>query len=137
MTEFIWPVRVYYEDTDSGGVVYYANYLRFMERARTEWLRSLGFEQDELLKRDNILFAVRSVSLDYFKPARFNDRLLVSASIYTRGHASLGFEQNVRRAGDENTVLCAGQIRIACLAADSFRPQPIPPHILTELPDVR
>jgi len=76
--------RVYYEDTDSGGVVYYANYLKFMERARTEWLRSLGFEQDELLKRDNILFAVRSISLDYLKPARFNDRLLVSAGISAR-----------------------------------------------------
>ncbi|MEJ1469461.1 MAG: YbgC/FadM family acyl-CoA thioesterase, partial [Candidatus Sedimenticola sp. (ex Thyasira tokunagai)] len=77
MMEFIWPVRVYYEDTDSGGVVYYANYLKFMERARTEWLRQLGFEQDELLEKEGILFAVRRVAVDYLRPARFNDELLV------------------------------------------------------------
>ena len=133
MTEFIWPVRVYYEDTDSGGVVYYANYLKFMERARTEWLRSLGFEQDQLLKRDNILFAVRSINLDYLKPARFNDRLLVSAKISARGHASLTFAQAVRREAEN---LCTGQVRIACLAADTLRPHALPPHMLTELPDV-
>lgn len=136
MTEFIWPVRVYYEDTDSGGVVYYANYLKFMERARTEWLRSLGFEQDELLKRDNILFAVRSISLDYLKPARFNDRLLVSAAISARGRASLGFDQSVRRDSREAEVLCTGQVRIACLAADTLRPQPLPKQLLTELSNV-
>lgn len=136
MTEFIWPVRVYYEDTDSGGVVYYANYLKFMERARTEWLRSLGFEQDELLKRDNILFAVRSISLDYLKPARFNDRLLVSAGINARGHASLSFDQTVRRDSRESEILCTGQVRIACLAADTLRPQPLPKQLLTELSDV-
>ena len=136
MTEFIWPVRVYYEDTDSGGVVYYANYLKFMERARTEWLRSLGFEQDELLKRDNILFAVRSISLEYLKPARFNDRLLVSASINARGRASLGFDQAVRRDSRDTEILCTGQVRIACLAADTLRPQPLPKHMLTELSDV-
>jgi len=136
VTEFIWPVRVYYEDTDSAGVVYYANYLKFMERARTEWLRSLGFEQDELLKRDNILFAVRSINLDYLKPARFNDSLLVTARISARGHASLSFDQAVRREGREAEILCTGQVRIACLAADTLRPHALPPHILTELPDV-
>ena len=137
MTEFIWPVRVYYEDTDSGGVVYYANYLKFMERARTEWLRSLGFEQDELLKRDNILFAVRSLSLDYLKPARFNDRLLVSARVSARGRASLNFDQAVTRADSATEILCTGQVRIACLAADTLRPHALPPHIFTELPDGR
>lgn len=136
VTEFIWPVRVYYEDTDSGGVVYYANYLKFMERARTEWLRSLGFEQDELLKRDNILFAVRSISLDYLKPARFNDRLLVTAGISARGRASLSFDQTVRRDSREAEVLCTAQVRIACLAADTLRPQPLPKQLLTELSDV-
>ncbi len=137
VTEFIWPVRVYYEDTDSGGVVYYANYLKFMERARTEWLRSLGFEQDELLKRDNILFAVRSISLDYLKPARFNDRLLVSASISARGRASLSFDQAVRRDSRDTEILCTGLVRIACLAADTLRPQPLPKQLFTELTDVR
>ncbi len=70
---FVWPVRVYYEDTDSGGVVYYANYLKFMERARTEWLRARGFEQDVLLGEHRLMFAVRSLSVDYHRPARFND----------------------------------------------------------------
>ncbi len=136
MTEFIWPVRVYYEDTDCGGVVYYANYLKFMERARTEWLRSLGYEQDELLKRDNLLFAVRSLSLDYLKPARFNDRLLVSAGISARGRASLSFAQEVRRDCHDAEILCTGQVRIACLAADTLRPQPLPKPLFTELSDV-
>ena len=74
---FVWPVRVYYEDTDTGGVVYYANYLRFMERARTEWLRSLGFEQDALAREAGVIFAVRSAALEYLRPARFNDLLQV------------------------------------------------------------
>lgn len=78
---FEWPVRVYYEDTDSGGVVYYANYLKFMERARTEFLRQLGFEQDQLISQDNIIFAVRSVQLDYLSPARFNDQLIITAQL--------------------------------------------------------
>ncbi len=71
---FTFPVRIYYEDTDSGGVVYYANYLKFMERARTEWLRALGFEQDQLLEQEGVIFAVRSVTVDYNAPARFNDQ---------------------------------------------------------------
>ncbi len=136
VTEFIWPVRVYYEDTDSGGVVYYANYLKFMERARTEWLRSLGLEQDELLKQDKILFAVRSISLDYLKPARFNDRLLVTADISACGRASLSFAQVVRRDSRDAEILCTAQVRIACLAADTLRPQPLPKQLLTELSDV-
>lgn len=78
---FNWPVRVYYEDTDSGGVVFYANYLKFMERARTEYLRHFGFEQDILIEQQNIIFAVRSVQLDYISPARFNDQLTVTANI--------------------------------------------------------
>ena len=74
---FQWPVRVYYEDTDSGGVVYYANYLRFMERARTEWMRELGFEQDVLIREEGVIFAVRSAKVDYLRPALFNDELNV------------------------------------------------------------
>ncbi|MCI0506660.1 MAG: YbgC/FadM family acyl-CoA thioesterase, partial [Gammaproteobacteria bacterium] len=73
MREFIWQARVYYEDTDSGGVVYYANYLKFLERARTEWLRSFGIQQDLLAQQDGLIFAVRSVQLEYVKPAKFND----------------------------------------------------------------
>ena len=123
MSEFVWPVRVYYEDTDSGGLVYYANYLKFMERARTEWLRALGFEQDALRDEHNLIFAVRSVQLDYRKPAQFNDKLDVSARLSKRGGASLSFAQQVRR-GDE--VLCEGTIKIASLDAATLRPCPAP-----------
>lgn len=127
---FSFPVRVYYEDTDAGGVVYYANYLKYMERARSEWLRSLGFEQDELSRRDDVLFAVRAAHVDYLRPARFNDLLEVTVALKKRGAASLTFRQEVRRA---DTVLCSGEIRIACLSASGFAPRAIPPAILNRL----
>ncbi|NIP72885.1 MAG: tol-pal system-associated acyl-CoA thioesterase [Gammaproteobacteria bacterium] len=130
MTEFTWPLRVYYEDTDSGGVVYYANYLKFMERARTEWLRSYGIEQDRLIRDQGVMFAVRAVRLEFLKPARFNDRLRVSVHVLERGRASLTFEQDVRRDGEQADTLCTASVRIACLDATSFRPRPIPEHIL-------
>ena len=100
---FFWPVRVYYEDTDCGGVVYYANYLRFMERARTEWLRALGFEQDVLATQHGVIFAVRSVALDFIRPARFNDLLRVGAGVVERRAASLTFAQEVAamKPGDD------------------------------------
>ncbi|MEJ2590664.1 MAG: tol-pal system-associated acyl-CoA thioesterase [Candidatus Thiodiazotropha sp.] len=132
---FIWPVRVYYEDTDAVGVVYYANYLKFMERARTEWLRSLGYEQDRLMERDGIIFAVRSVEVDYHLPARFNDALEVSASLSQKGRASLTFHQEVRRSGDAQ-LLCSGEIRIACLDKERLRPTPLPKALALEIPDV-
>jgi acyl-CoA thioester hydrolase len=130
---FQWDVRVYYEDTDSGGVVYYANYLRFMERARTEWMRSLGFEQDRLLAEQGLLFAVRSASIDYLRPARFNDWLAVTVDVSQRGRASLTLEQAVLRHGDPGSPLCTGTVKIACLEAATFRPQPIPDTILKEI----
>jgi len=86
---FLWPIRIYYEDTDSGGVVYYANYLKFMERARTEWLRAEGFEQDELLAKENVIFAVRSVQVDYLLPAKFNEEVVVSTKVLKKGKARL------------------------------------------------
>ncbi len=125
MKEFLWPLRVYYEDTDSGGVVYYANYLKFMERARTEWLRGLGFEQDELLEKEGVLFAVRKVAIDYRSPARFNDALQVSVQLISRGKASLVFRQEIRAAAD-GQVLCDAEVKIACIDAASFRPASIP-----------
>jgi acyl-CoA thioester hydrolase len=131
---FIWPVRVYYEDTDAGGVVYYANYLKFMERARTEWLRSLGFEQDQLLARDGIIFAVRSVQVEYHLPARFNDALAVSASLTEKGRASLTFHQEIRRTAD-SMLLCDGNIRIACVDQKRMRPTSIPKALFLEIPD--
>lgn len=122
MSEFVWPVRVYYEDTDHGGVVYYANYLKFMERARTEWLRELGFEQDQLCDEENLLFAVRSVQLDYHRPAHFNDALEVSAEVLKHGRVTIDFQQQVRR-GEE--ILCEGQVRLAAINAATLRPMAI------------
>ena len=136
MVVFKWQVRVYYEDTDSGGVVYYANYLRFMERARTEWMRELGFEQDRLLEDTGLLFAVRSASLEFKSPARFNDLLEVTAGVVKRGRASITLHQDIFRHGAPGDVLCSGTVKIACLDAATFKPKPIPDAILKEIPDV-
>lgn len=132
MTEFLWPVRVYYEDTDAGGVVFYANYLKFMERGRTEYLRELGFEQDELAEQ-GILFAVRRAEVDYLKAARFNDALLVSARVTQQKRASLLFEQEIKKESGE--VCSRGQISIVCVDKDSFRPKAIPEEILRKIPN--
>lgn len=123
---FSIPLRVYYEDTDAGGVVYYANYLKFMERARTEWLRDLGFEQDELSRTDGVIFAVRAAQVEYLKPARFNDALEVTVEITRPGAASLSFKQEVRR---DAVTLCSGEIRIACLDVKTFAPIAIPARV--------
>lgn len=133
MREFNWQVRVYYEDTDSGGVVYYANYLRFMERARTEWLRSLGVEQDILAQQDGIIFAVRSIQLEYVKPAKFNDLLDVSVVISNSGKASMTFDQSISQADGQKLLLCTGKVKIACLNSETFKPQAIPEKITREI----
>ncbi|HFC54314.1 MAG TPA: tol-pal system-associated acyl-CoA thioesterase [Gammaproteobacteria bacterium] len=130
--EFIWPVRVYYEDTDSGGVVYYANYLRFMERARTEWLRAMGFGQHALARGEGVIFAVRRAELDYRAPARFDDLLQVSVRTLRCGGASIDLSQSVVRDGEEG-VLCSGRIRIACLDVHSFRPRAIPERLAEDI----
>lgn len=129
MTDFIWPIRVYYEDTDSGGVVYYANYLKFMERARTEWLRSLGFEQNDLRDRDGIIFVVRSASAEYLRPARFNDLLQVVSRIIDHGKTSFTFEQEIKRDTENGEMLCTGIIKVVCVDVKSIRPCLIPSHI--------
>lgn len=130
MTVFSWPVRVYYEDTDAGGVVFHANYLKFFERARTEMLRSAGFEQDHLREEFNMLFVVRSVSIDYIKSARFNEQLEVSSKIIECKKTNFTFEQQITRQQD---VLCSGNVRIACLDAQSMKPKLIPIAILEQL----
>ncbi|WJW74960.1 tol-pal system-associated acyl-CoA thioesterase [Thiohalobacter sp. IOR34] len=135
MAEFRWPVRVYYEDTDSGGVVYYANYLKFMERARTEWLRSRGLEQDRLREEQGIIFAVRAAEIEFLRPARFNQALEVTARLAEARRASLSFEQVVYPAGSSEAPCCSGRIRIACLDARSFRPRALPSSLLTEILD--
>jgi acyl-CoA thioester hydrolase len=133
VNEFRWPVRVYYEDTDHGGVVYYANYLKFMERARTEWLRSLGFEQDRLID-GGFIFAVRSARLEFIRPARFNDSLEVTASVAERSRVSLTFWQRILR-GDE--LLCEGHIKVVCLDPEKFRPKALPADLFREIPDAQ
>lgn len=132
-TEFSIPVRVYYEDTDAAGVVYYANYLKFMERARTEWLRAFGFDQHRLTREAGVLFAVRSVKADYLKPAWLDDELTVSTVMRRRGSASITFEQQVRRGGE---LLCPGEVRIACLAAEDFSPVAIPAAVNAVLDEI-
>lgn len=122
--EFLHPVRVYYEDTDAGGIVFYVNYLKFMERARTERLRSMGYAQSQLAK-DNLLFVVHSAQARYHAPARLDDELLVSANVTQLKRASLIFTQQVRRK-DNGQLLCEGQFVVACVRADSMKPQAIP-----------
>ncbi len=126
---FAWPVRVYYEDTDSGGVVYYANYLKFMERGRTEWLRAHGFEQTEVARDHGVIFVVRKVLVEYLRPARFNDLLRVTVKPVEIGRVKIDFEQTVEREG----VLVKGNVQIACVAADGFKPVAIPAAIKDKL----
>ncbi|HIE53830.1 MAG TPA: tol-pal system-associated acyl-CoA thioesterase, partial [Chromatiaceae bacterium] len=107
-------IRVYYEDTDAAGIVYYANYFRFMERARTEWLRSLGYEQDDLRREHGLVFVVRHVEADYLDPARFNDQLWVTCELIEHGRSALTMAQNVHRQEDDR-LLCRGQVRLVCI----------------------
>jgi len=127
MAEFDWPVRVYYEDTDSGGVVYHSNYLNFMERARTEWLRDSGFEQDALLTEHQCIFAVHSMQINFRKPARFNDALAVKTILVKVSGASMLFDQKILRDGE---LLCEATVKIASLDAVTFRPRSIPSFLL-------
>jgi acyl-CoA thioester hydrolase len=129
---FHWPVRVYYEDTDAGGVVYHARYLHFMERARTEWLRAIGFEQTRLRSEHDVLFAVRRMDLQFVSPARFNEELLVTTRLTGNGRASIDFEQQVLRA-DGHSPCCRATVNVACLDAGRFRPTGIPHAILNAL----
>lgn len=132
VNEFLWPVRVYYEDTDAGGVVYHSIYLNFMERARTEWLRELGFEQDELRSDYDVLFAVRHMQIDYLLPARFNDALQVTVQLTELKKASLKVKQEIKRNSD-NKILCTALVRIASLSASALKAAAIPSAVHTRL----
>lgn len=126
---FSFPVRVYYEDTDSGGVVYYANYLKFLERARTEWLRAAGFEQPELLRDYNVIFVVRSVAIEYLRPAQFNDELLVTVRMEKLGRSAIEVFQTVER----DARLVEASVKIVCVDGASFKPVSIPSSIRQQL----
>ena len=126
-TRFSWPVRIYYEDTDAGGIVYNANYLKYMERARTEWLRSLDVEQDRLLEQ-GVAFVVRRVELDMLKPARFNDALTVTVTVKKLKRASIVFEQEI--LDDAGLSLVRGTVLIACVKIAHMKPFAIPEPLM-------
>lgn len=130
---FSWPVRVYYEDTDSGGVVYHANYLNFMERARTEWLRALGFEQTDLKTQLQVIFVVHSMALQFKSPARFNDEIAVQSEIVRVGHGSVEFTQTITRAAQ---TLIIASVKLACVDSETFKPTPIPDVVKTAMENV-
>ena len=123
---FEWPVRVYYEDTDAQGVVYYANYFRFMERARTEWLRALGVDQEKLLNEERKIFVVVSTRAEFVVPAEFNDELIVTASLGQMTRATFEIEQNIYKDNPERTLLLRGGVKAAFLNADTMKPQRVP-----------
>lgn len=134
--EFILPIRVYYEDTDVAGVVYYANYLKFYERARTEWLRSLGYDQDVLIEQ-GLAFAVAHVDVRYFAPARFNEQLEVKTSIVSTRKASVIFHQKIfSEKLDENgekKLINEATVRVACVDLKTMTPKSMPEYLIEEI----
>ena len=133
-TEFTWPIKVYYEDTDAGGVVYYANYLKFFERARSEWLNALGLDQAQMLRED-IAFAVKKADVEYIKPARLNDDCFVVSSISEIKGASLIFNQSIFAKQDkqQEMALCKAVIKVACLKLTTFTPCRLPANVKKEI----
>lgn len=129
---FVWPVRVYYEDSDAQGVVYYANYFKFMERARTEWIRSLGIEQDTLMKRDRRIFVVVDTTAEFLSPARFNDLLVVTVRLTDRSRATFTMGQDIFRNSIDGELLCRGTIRAAFLNADTLKPARLPEKLFED-----
>jgi acyl-CoA thioester hydrolase len=135
---FSWPARVYWEDTDGGGIVYYANYLRFLERARTEWLRAHGHSQQELARGTGLLFTVVSLRIDYRAPARLDDELTITCEPQPEGAASLRFLQRIYRggaaaAGRAHTLLVEANVRVACIDARTLRPKRLPEFLTAAL----
>lgn len=133
-SEFVLPVRVYYEDTDAGGVVFYANYLKFLERARTEWLRELGINQSKLAETQQRLFVVHSLDMSYRKPARLDDLLIIHSRITRLGRASIHFAQRAERDGE---VLAEGNIQICCVDAIRMKTAEIPAELRALLESIQ
>jgi acyl-CoA thioester hydrolase len=133
VSAFAWPARVYWEDTDGAGVVYYANYLRFLERARTEWLRERGHVQTELAVAPGVLFAVAEVNIRYRRPARLDDLLLISCAPALEGAASVLFRQQIHRDGPAGELLVDADVRVVCVDTRDFRPRRVPASIVAEL----
>jgi len=129
--DFVLPVRVYYEDTDAGGVVYHTGYIRYFERARTEWLRALGYSQQKLAQEVGVLFTVVELSVSYMKPARLDDELQVLARVDATGGASLEFGQEVRNA--DGAVLAQARVRVACVDRVSLKPRRLPADLAARI----
>lgn len=126
MVDYEFPVRVYWEDTDAGGVVYYASYLKFLERARTEWLRALGVDQVRMMRDERLQFVVVEANVRYHRPARFDDELLVTVTLDSMRGASVVMGQEIRRGGAAGELLVTATVRAACLDAVSLKPRPLP-----------
>jgi len=131
---FMWRVRVYWEDTDAGGVVYHARYVRFFERARTEWLRSLGADQARMHMEQGVVFVVYAMDLRFLRPARMDDELDVSVALQRRRAAGMGLRQSLTRVADAVRIAEA-QVKVACVDASNFQPVRIPPTLFAELTD--
>ncbi len=125
--QFSWPIRVYYEDTDAGGVVYHSQYLNYMERARSEWLRHLGFVQSTMREQFGIVFVVRQMQIQFIKPARFDDALQVQTSLIKCSGASLQFQQSIQR---DAQPLISAQVEVVCVDIQQFKPSRIPAAML-------
>jgi acyl-CoA thioester hydrolase len=123
VSEFRWPIRVYWEDTDAGGVVYHASYIRYFERARSEWLRAIGWSQGKLAEEQRVLFSVVDLQIRYQQPARLDDLLEVVTHPRIAGGASLEFDQQIQRDG---VVVAGGRVLVACVDAASFKPRRLP-----------
>ena len=133
-SNFTWNVRVYYEDTDAGGVVFYANYLKFFERARTEWLRTAGIGQHEMTNTHKVVFVVKNTAVEYHAPAKLDDELKLSVVVERLGRASVQFLQEAWRMDTEGPqLLSTGRIKVGCVDAASFRPTTIPDAVLARI----
>ncbi len=133
-SDFAWHVRVYYEDTDTGGVVFYANYLKFFERARTEWLRAAGIGQQLLAESHRVMFVVKSTAVDYHAPAKLDDELKLSVVVERLGRASVQFIQEAWRInGGQPQLLTSGRIKVGCVDTETLRPSPIPEEVLERI----
>jgi acyl-CoA thioester hydrolase len=133
LSAFIWQARVYWEDTDAGGIVYYANYLRFLERARSEWLRSRGLSQRALALDPGIIFSVVALEAQYRRPGRLDDMLAISCEPARDGGASVAFGQSIWRNDRDGELLLSASVRVACLDARSLKPRRVPAVIRREL----
>ncbi len=134
ISDFAWGIRVYYEDTDAGGVVFYANYLKFFERARTEWLRAAGIGQQQLTESHHAMFVVKSTAVEYHSPAKLDDELKLTVVVERLGRASVEFAQEAWRVtGSQTQRLASGRIKVGCVDTGTFRPRPIPSEVLARI----